>query len=313
MSKPSATYLSPEGEKDLRKFQNRGKVLARNLANEIALITIKIEEYRHANKRDQLIVESWAFVSEVDRNFLYFEMEKKKKPIHKVLVWCHDLDDWATLNLANQKSIRGLKIPKKTSESTNSSFTHECQSVLDLRLKVIAELLGSSASVISPDASNRESAGGWRHLRDLEIFDDGVLDSFISKMGKRSTPTSRENAIGAAKELLEALARGILEGEFSDLELSRMDMSELFKKVRVGISLDVNLPPALGGKGQGLDQVVGSLTSIVAGITNLRNSVGSGHGRPRHIQGLTETHVVFIVDATYALTRFIAALFRLED
>lgn len=313
MPKTNAIYLPPESEKDLRKLQNRGKVLARTLANEIALITIQIEEYRQKNRKDPLIGGNWALVSAADRDFLLLEMEIKKKLIHKILIWFHDLDNWATLNLSRPQTIRGLKIPKKTPQTSNSSFVDECQSVLNLRLRLIAELLGTSASVTSPDMSNRESAGGWRHLRDLEIFDDDVLDSFISKMGKRSTPTLRENAIGAAKELLEALARGVLEGDYSDKDLSRMDMPELFKKVRDGLSVDANLPPALGGSGQGLDQVIGSLIGIVYGITNLRNSVGSGHGRPRHVKGLTEIHVVLVVDATYALTRFIAALYRLNE
>ena len=310
MANYSNLSLSILQVKDLKKLHSKGSILLQILSDQMKLCEIRMRE---EEKAIDAILPRMEFEERFDHQLLgmlYSDMERRKKIVYKIQIWSKSLDDWAYLNLPKPKIILQLKLPGSTSELSVFDFVNEIASKTQQKLNLISSLLAISASVTSPDKKNRESEGGWAHLRDLDIFDGEMLDAYLTRMGKRSTPTQRENAIGASKELLEALARGMLEGDFTDDELKKFDFAVLFKKVRKILSIDENLPKSLGKENQGVDQIMGGLTSVLAGITNLRNEVGTGHGRPRVIQGLSENHVMLVVDATYTLSRFYATLIR---
>lgn len=103
-------------------------------------------------------------------------------------------------------------------------------------------------------------------------FNDSYINKQIDQMIK-SIERNPSDAIGKAKELLEACLKSILSerNTCQEKELSRKDIPELIKNVRQELGIDSDHKE--------IKQIIGGLSSISGGLAQLRNSKGSGHGR----------------------------------
>ena len=110
-------------------------------------------------------------------------------------------------------------------------------------------------------------------------------------------------AIGKAKELLETILKTILQEQnktfASDVKLTTLD-----KEVRKMLNLSAEDNPS---NIPGVKQILGGLSSITAGLGELRNAFGDGHGRqasfkslpPRYAKlavGSVNTYVLFLLE-----------------
>ncbi len=112
-------------------------------------------------------------------------------------------------------------------------------------------------------------------------------------------------AIGDAKELVESVCKMILEegGESPDKNLN---LPALYKKTSKLLRLDVESVPASAKGSAAAHQVLRSLAAAVQGMAELRNQIGTGHGRTRrspaearHARlavGSSKTLVIFLLD-----------------
>lgn len=116
-----------------------------------------------------------------------------------------------------------------------------------------------------------------------------------------SHPTS---AIGTAKDLIESCCKTILEQrriEYSNAE----DLPKLVDKTQSALAvnpreIDMKLPDAKIVK-----SLLGSLAQIARSLAELRNSYGTGHGKPASYKGLSERHARLAAGSTLTLVEYL--------
>jgi hypothetical protein len=116
-------------------------------------------------------------------------------------------------------------------------------------------------------------------------------------------------AVGSAKELLETVAKQIL--EFHHVKYDQSDsIQQLVKGAMTALNLSIEGIPEAAKGANSLKQILAGLNQIVGGVAELRNLYGTGHGRTRS-GGLKARHARLVVGAVSTLAVFL--LETLED
>ncbi len=123
-----------------------------------------------------------------------------------------------------------------------------------------------------------------------------------------SIETDPALAIGTAKELVETTCKTIL----ADLgeECGTLDLGDLVKAASKALKL---VPDGVPNEAKGSDAIKKTLRSLgatVAGLGEMRNFYGSGHGQDGRAKGLTPRHARLAVGAASTLAMF---LFETHD
>lgn len=118
-----------------------------------------------------------------------------------------------------------------------------------------------------------------------------------------SIDTDPALAIGTAKELLETTCKTIL----ADLgeEIGNLDLSDLVKAASKQLKL---VPDGVPNEAKGagaIKKTLRSLAAVVAGLGEMRNLYGSGHGQDGRARGLTARHARLAVGAASTLALFL--------
>jgi len=145
------------------------------------------------------------------------------------------------------------------------------------------------ASVVEPD------------LHDL-VVDEVLFEQHVKRMeaGLRDDPPA---AIGSAKELVETTCRVILDAE--EVEHStRDDLLGLYKKVAQTLRLNAEAVPNDARGSQAAQGALRNLAAAVQNLAELRNAIGTGHGRGVRPTAL-ERHARLAVGAATAVCRFL--------
>lgn len=111
-----------------------------------------------------------------------------------------------------------------------------------------------------------------------------------------------EEVIGAAKDLIEATAKHVL---VEIGEVVRANMMELTRLAQRKLALH---PEVLSPTRQGAEtikKILGSLTVIAAGVVELRNLYGTGHGQVDRPLGLHARHARLTAHAAQAYVNFL--------
>jgi len=111
-------------------------------------------------------------------------------------------------------------------------------------------------------------------------------------------------AIGAAKEAIEATAKHVLNTRHEELTGNEA-VPELVSRTMK--ALDVHATSVAPEK-KGADtirRVLGGLSQAALGVNDLRNSYGSGHGRPSRTSGLSPRHARLAAQSADAWVRFV--------
>ncbi|GGW99918.1 abortive infection family protein [Salegentibacter mishustinae] len=128
--------------------------------------------------------------------------------------------------------------------------------------------------------------------------------------------TSIENsphiAIGLAKELIETCCKSIFEERKIKYEKS-WDLPKLMKETTKLLKLTPEDISDEVKAAKSIKQILGSLSSVVQGIGEIRNEYGSGHGKDGRFKGLQPRHAKLAVGAASTLAIYLLETHELRQ
>ncbi len=128
---------------------------------------------------------------------------------------------------------------------------------------------------------------------------------------EREAETSPADAIGSAKELIEAVCKDIIERSGGTIG-KKPTPASLLKQSLSALEL---APEDIPDRSRGVDAIrttLNSLGSITHQLDELRGLYGSGHGRSSSARGLTPRHARLAVGAAGTLCLFLVETFEVE-
>lgn len=155
------------------------------------------------------------------------------------------------------------------------------------------------------------TVGAVFHLDDFTpLRDRSALEEHLRRIqaGLSSDPAG---AIGASKELLESICKVILKSYGEDIA-SADKLTNLYKRAGAVLTIKTEAIPDSPEGSRAVQQVLGSLGSVVQGLAELRNEVGSGHGR--EVKSPAETrHARLAFDAASTVARFLLETWQVRQ
>lgn len=139
------------------------------------------------------------------------------------------------------------------------------------------------------------------HLQQSVKIDSSYLSQQLTRM-EVAVVSDPELAVGTAKELIETVAKTILED--CGVEVGRRD--DLPKLVRAAIeALALGRDISAASASETMKRLLNNLGSIAGGIAELRNAHGTGHGRSAQTKAsIQPRHARLAVGAAAALAAF---------
>ena len=138
-------------------------------------------------------------------------------------------------------------------------------------------------------------------------IEDYLSDEYVVKqinIMESAIENSPELAIGTAKELIETICHTILTEREIETD-KNWDLLQLLKQTTKQLNLTPEGIPDEAKASKAIKSILGSLTTVVQGIGELRNQYGSGHGKKATFKGLTSRHAKLSVGAASTLAIFL--------
>lgn len=140
-------------------------------------------------------------------------------------------------------------------------------------------------------------------LIDNNDFNTRYIDQQVRQMYE-SIDSNPTDAIGKAKELLESCAKTILK-ERDVAHGASSDFNVLVKMVYKELSLHRDCVPDDKKASETIKKILSSISTIVSGVNELRNSYGTGHGKEKNYKGLSRRHALLVVGIASAAVMFL--------
>lgn len=197
---------------------------------------------------------------------------------------------------------RLLEVYQTVVATTRTHNPEIAQTLLDHLRRDGVETAGPSFKIPARGHSTLQPLGAV-----ARILTADQLQTQISRINA-SIDTDPALAIGTAKELVETTCKTIL----ADLgeEHGSLDLGDLVKAATKALKL---VPDGVPNEAKGADSVKKTLRSLgatVAGLGEMRNFYGSGHGQDGRARGLAPRHARLAVGAAGTLAMF---LFETHD
>lgn len=135
------------------------------------------------------------------------------------------------------------------------------------------------------------------------ILSDEYVHKQIDLM-QDSIEKSPDVAIGISKELIESICKTILEERQVTID-KNWDLPQLLKQTTKQLQLTPDEISEQIKASQTIKSILGSLSTVVHGLSELRNQYGSGHGKKANFRGLTQRHAKLAVGAASTLAIFL--------
>jgi hypothetical protein len=119
-----------------------------------------------------------------------------------------------------------------------------------------------------------------------------------------SIENSPHISIGLAKELIETCCKSIID-ERKETYDKNWDLPKLMKETTKLLKLTPDDIPNEARAASSIKQILGSLSSVVQGIGEVRNEYGSGHGKDGKFIGLQPRHAKLAVGAASTLAIYL--------
>lgn len=119
-----------------------------------------------------------------------------------------------------------------------------------------------------------------------------------------SIENSPHISIGLAKELIETCCKSIID-ERKETYDKNWDLPKLMKETTKLLKLTPDDIPNEARAAGSIKQILGSLSSVVQGIGEVRNEYGSGHGKDGKFIGLQPRHAKLAVGAASTLAIYL--------
>lgn len=178
----------------------------------------------------------------------------------------------------------------------------EVQVSIEERLSIFADQLKIDGEHDDITPALRDAAGGWPHLRG--IISGPVLDGYLAQMRSRRTKSQIEAAIGAAKEIVEATIKYLVNARGITALGNNASLADWWRALEPTLE-SAKVAKALGSKDLGLVKLLKAQANTIIALGELRNKVGTGHGKSEHPAGLAPSHALFAVDTAHTLTRYL--------
>lgn len=136
-----------------------------------------------------------------------------------------------------------------------------------------------------------------------EILNAEYVTQQINLM-ETSIENSPHIAIGLAKELIETCCKSIFEERKIKYEKT-WDLPKLMKETTKLLKLTPEDISDEVKAAKSIKQILGSLSSVVQGIGEIRNEYGSGHGKDGKFKGLQPRHAKLAVGAASTLAIYL--------
>jgi hypothetical protein len=134
------------------------------------------------------------------------------------------------------------------------------------------------------------------------LSDPDVVGQYLIRMDS-AVSSDPDEAIGYAKELVESVCKFVLEDANLDPSAHR-DLPSLYKATAKELKIATDSVPDSAKGSTAAHQVLRSLSSAVQGMAELRNELGSGHGKTRKSPA-TARHARLAAGAARTLTVFL--------
>ena len=118
-------------------------------------------------------------------------------------------------------------------------------------------------------------------------------------------------SIGLSKELIETCCKSIFD-ERSEHCDKDWDLGKLMKETAKLLKLTPSDIPNETKAASSIKQILGSLSSVVQGIAEVRNEYGSGHGKDGKFKGLQPRHAKLAVGAASTLAIYLLETHKLK-
>ncbi len=126
-----------------------------------------------------------------------------------------------------------------------------------------------------------------------------------------SIDNSPHISIGLAKELIETCCKSIFD-ERNEQYDKNWDLPKLMKETTKLLKLTPDDIPNEAKASSSIKQILGSLSSVVQGIGEVRNEYGSGHGKDGKFKGLQPRHAKLAVGAASTLAIYLLETHELK-
>lgn len=135
------------------------------------------------------------------------------------------------------------------------------------------------------------------------LVDAAYISQQITRM-EAAVTSDPDLAIGTAKELLETVAKTILDEAGIEYQSSE-GLTRLVAEARDALNLVPEDVDSQSTTGNALRRLLGSLGGIAGALVELRNSAGTGHGRTAHAGMLDARHARLAAGASATLATFL--------
>lgn len=156
----------------------------------------------------------------------------------------------------------------------------------------ISERLSSSGSLVAQESMVRGST-----------FNTAYIDQQVSQMFM-SIESNPSDAIGKSKDLLEACAKTVLKERGVDYS-GKPDFGQLMKLALQALNLTRDSVPDDKKASETIKRILSSVSQIVGGVNDLRNSYGTGHGKENDYEGLSRRHARLVVGLSSSIVTFL--------
>lgn len=239
-----------------------------------------------------------------------FADERQNRVFEKIYKWITEVDDAALRTFPDEyfKTYQNLGRPPEIMADRGEIGSAEknlnnLEADLEERVRLLTEALAHLGEHEDVSPAIRDAADGWPHLRGL--IEDSIIEGHLRQMRARRTRPEISSAIGAAKEIVEATFKALSVRHNVTPQKTTPDLSDWWKVLRPLLA-DQSIDQALGSKDGALLKLVSSQVALVQNLGELRNKVGSGHGKSENPAGLAPSHALLAVDTAHTLTRFLA-------
>ena len=143
------------------------------------------------------------------------------------------------------------------------------------------------------------------------IFNAEYVSQQINLM-ESSIETQPYVAIGVAKELIETACKSIFVAKQQEYD-KNWDLTRLMKETTKLLKLTPDDIPDETKASKSIKQILGSLSSVVQGIAEVRNEYGIGHGKDSKFKGLQPRHAKLAVGASSTLAIYLLETYELRE
>lgn len=137
----------------------------------------------------------------------------------------------------------------------------------------------------------------------IDVFSSDYIAAQIRQMNE-AIERHPADAIGKAKELLESCCQTILSKKNVAVNKD-WTVQQLVKNTCKELKLTPDSIPDTAKASDTIKQILGNLSALSAGMAELRNSYGTGHGKSATYKGLTPRHARLAVGASTTAVFFL--------